>query len=130
MNEHDSIENLQFAKAYTFIQRNAPTWFGLFSSCLQNRRANRESYNQRPNMDTDNGKKNMQKRLFIITAIVCHTRSRNSSNFIHSLMDLYLFSHGTKGAVIDVLAGFGICHTYATANVKVNELTERCRVCT
>jgi hypothetical protein len=120
LDERISIEKIDFAAGYRAIRSSAPNWYHFFSTLLVNQRAHQLSHPEPKHAESS-----FDHRLFTTTVIACNARARNRSNFIHSLIDMHLMGHGIKARVIDVLAGLGICHTYAQANTNLNRLEER-----
>ena len=82
---------------------------------LRNQRANRDGYNNGGNAcKRARAVYEQQRRLLMITSIVCHSQAKKTSNLIPSLRELG--TTGVKRRVIEVLSGLGICHSYKRGN--------------
>ena len=115
------LATLDFSQAVVIIRETAPVWYSLAMELLANRRAYRESY-------SPVSEEILSKRLYMITSIVCHSRAKQQSNFLPSILDMYMLGSGMKRRVFDSFSGFGICHSYQTANRAVRELAEHSKV--
>jgi hypothetical protein len=119
----EQLEQIDFKEAFRTIQGYAPMWSALLLRLLRNQRGHRASYT------TSSDDETLPKRLFTITSIVCHSRAKLQSNFLSSLLDIYLLGCGTKRRVVETLSGLGLCHSYKQANRLIGRLAKECKVC-
>lgn len=109
-----------FPQASTDIRTHAPEWYAFISAMLQNQREHRGNYNQH-NKATPEDKLaadrllSLQRRVFAVTAIVCHSQQRHNANMFQVLLSRSLLDSGVKTRVVSRLAGFGLCHEYSKA---------------
>ena len=118
----DHLETMDFTNCFDTIKRVAPIWHTLGTRLLQNSRAHWDSYGYDVNY------KALNKTLYNITSIICHSRNPRMSSFLSSVLDLYLLGSGTKRRCISTLSGLGVCHSYHTANRLMNGLAMVARV--
>lgn len=116
------LDNINFATAVVAIKSNAPTWFKLLHSLLQNTRQSRLSY------PTPNNWTAVDRRLFVVTSMICFSRARKSSNVLASCLDVYLVGSGVPRRVIETLAGLGLCHSYHNANTLMKAVASYAEV--
>ncbi|KIV98311.1 uncharacterized protein PV09_09843 [Verruconis gallopava] len=114
----EELDDIDFTEAFHILQVNAPTWYSLFNRLLQNQRSHRKSYTA-----ISKEAEVQAKRLYVITSIVCHSRAKKQSDYLHGWLDIYLHGSGVKRRVIETLAGFGLCHSYTQVNRRMNALT-------
>lgn len=114
-------DTTDFTAAYQSIEKTAPTWSSWAAILLPNQREHRPSYDAEPD-------KNIPKRLFMITSMICHSRAARRSNYLCSLLDCYLLGSGVKRRSLQVLSGLGICHSYSTCNRLLEEVRKKARV--
>ncbi|KAH8679703.1 hypothetical protein BGZ60DRAFT_235534 [Tricladium varicosporioides] len=100
---NSNIEDIDFNTAFQTIERYAPQWYLFLRTLLLNQRAHRRSY---PLLSNDTL---LQRRMFLITSIICHSRTPTNSNFLSSLLAIYLLGSGTKRRVVETLSGLGVC---------------------
>jgi hypothetical protein len=123
--DHTSVlERLDFSQAFQTLEAIAPVWNEFLISLMSNERTDWQSYPSQPDLIT------RSRRIFTITSIVCASQARKTSNFFHSLLDIYLIGSGVKRRVIETLSGFGICHSYKTANKRLQSVADGARVYT
>jgi hypothetical protein len=118
----EDLESIDFTAAFQAVQDYAPTWHRILIGLLRNRRANWSSYSAMPQDST------LQKRLYMVTSIVCHSHAKKQSNFLPSVLDMYLLGSGVKRRVVESLSGLGICHSYMEANRRVKAVADRAKV--
>jgi hypothetical protein len=116
------VKDIDFAGAFADIRRVAPKWHRLITRLMRNKRSAYSSYQARDVHDV------LGRRVFAVTSMVLHSRAKKQSNFLASSLDLYFLGTSVHRKVIEVLAGFGLCHTYHTANKLMNELASRAEV--
>jgi hypothetical protein len=102
----ESIDSIDFTAAFQAVQESAPTWHRILMGLLQNQRSHWPSYSATPQPAT------LSKRLYMVTSIICHSHARKQSNYLPSVLDMYLLGSGVKRRVIESLSGLGICHSY------------------
>lgn len=116
------LDRLDFNQAFQSMQDIAPTWHALLIRLLSNQRSHWDSYSATPDIDT------LAKRLFMITSLVSHSRAKKQSNFLCSILDMYLLGSGVKRRVIETLSGLGICHSYHQANRLIRDIANNAKV--
>jgi hypothetical protein len=122
--DHTSVrERLNFPQAFQTIEAIAPVWNEFLITLMSNQRTEWTSYRARLDPTT------MSRHVFTITSIVCASQAKKTSNFFQSLLDIYLIGSGVKRRVIETLSGFGICHSYKTANERLKSVADSARVC-
>lgn len=115
------IEQLDFAQAFKVIESTAPTWLALLLQLLSNRRQSWSSYKGTHNLAP------VWQRIYLITAIICRSRGRDTANFLAKIMGVYFHSSGVKRRVIEVLAGFGVCDTYKYINRVLAQIADNAK---
>ena len=113
------FDTIDFRQAYQEVKNHANHWERFIRRILENRRATWSSYQGGRREET------LSKRIFAITSIACHSRHQKRSNFLQTSLDIYLLGSGTKRRVMDSIAGFGLCHSYFTANAMMQKLQSR-----
>lgn len=93
------------------------------TTLLSNQRAHWASYKHTPQAE-----QLLVKRLFMITSMACHSRAKQQSNFLSSVSDVYLLGSGVKRRFIEVLAGLGVCHSYAQGNRLIRTVADNAAV--
>jgi hypothetical protein len=116
------LEDVDLEAAVGSIQETAPQWSAVLNELLQNERSHWGSYSTTPKDDSYSG------RIFLITSIISSSQAKQRSNFLHSLLDIYLLGSGVKRRVFSTLSGLGICHSYETANRLMHKLSETAAV--
>lgn len=104
------------------IRETAPTWSNILVQLCSNPRAHWMSYSARPQT------KDLHRRLFTITSLVCHSRARKRSNYLSSLLDAYLIGSGVKRRVVETLSGLGLCHSYMQGNRLMQKIADHEKV--
>jgi hypothetical protein len=117
--EEDRPEDIQYAGAYTELERSAPIWCGFLMQILQHSRAHQASYYQRKDLAS------VQQKAYLITSVICKARATNTSNYLSKTLGLYMISSGVKRRVINVLAGLGICDSYKPLNELYNRIADK-----
>jgi hypothetical protein len=64
----------------------------------------------------------------MVVSMLSFARAKKSSNFIPSLLNIYLSRSGAKRRVISVLHGLGICPSYKTGSKLLADLKKRAEV--
>jgi hypothetical protein len=117
--DHTSVgERLNFPRAFQTIEAIAPVWNELLITLMSNQRTEWTSYHAQPDPTT------MSQHIFTITSIVYASQAKKTLNFFQSLLDIYLIGSGVKRRVIETLSGFGICHSYKTANKRLKLIAD------
>lgn len=116
------FEDFDFERIIGALAEKAPTWYTLLQSlCLNERQFKKqESYSG----SLKNKKASVQNIIFLITAVVCHSRARKRSNFLLKRLGAYLHVNGTKRRVVDLLAVFGVCPTSKHVVKGLDEVAE------
>ncbi len=114
------LDTLDFSRAFSIIEKTAPTWHTMLLRLICNQRAHRSSYIG----NTESSMIILSKRLFAITSMICHSRAKQQSNVLSSILALYLIGSGVKRRVIEVLSGLGICYGYHQANRLIRDIAE------
>ena len=117
-----SLESIDTAHAVSAIKEVAPTWYALLQQLLVNRRQHRNSYS------AQNRHGNIEKRMFAITSIVCFSRAQQASNTFSSCLDTLFVGSGVHRRVVEMLHGFGICHSYHHANSLMDRIATHASV--
>jgi hypothetical protein len=104
------------------VRETAPRWHTALNELLYNQRSAWGSYSSQPNDEDIAGK------IFMITSMVCFSQAKQQSNFLASMLDVYLLSSGVKRRAFSTLAGLGICHSYKTANNLLKDIAEAAKV--
>lgn len=119
INAHDYayLETFDFERAFTDVEEHAPTWHQLLTKVLEPAR----EY-------TPATRRHTTKRIYQITAVACHSRSRNNSSYFLGVADVYLHHLGVKRRVIDTLSALGICHGYRHGIRITNKLADEAEV--
>ncbi len=102
------------------IEKTAPTWHTMLLQLIGNQRAHRSSYIA----NTESSAIMLSKRLFAITSMICHSRAKQRSNVLSSMLAIYLVGSGVKRRVIEVLSGLGVCYSYYQANRLVRNIAK------
>lgn len=116
------LDTIDFTAAFGSVQHHAPTWHNILMPLLQNQRAHWSSYSATPQSAV------LQKRLYMVTSLVCHSHAKQQSNFLASVLDMYLHGSGVKRRVIESLSGLGICHSYIEANRRIKAVANSAKV--
>jgi hypothetical protein len=116
-----SIEKLDYSLAFKIIESTAPTWTALLTQLMTNRRQEWSSYNGSKNQQPN------QQRMYLITAILCRCRARDTANFLAKTMGVYLHGSGVKQRVLEVLAGLGVCDGYKYINQLISSIAENAK---
>lgn len=105
-------EKLDFSDVGTVIKEKAPIWNALIRSLMSN-----QSLQWRSNhADKEKQHELHTKRLYLLTAVISFTRSRNTSNFFQGATSLYFHGLGVKQRVVQYLSHMGLCnHPTSTA---------------
>lgn len=98
-----------------------PSWFRLLDYLLHNRRSSWASYSASVALD--------ERLAYVVTALVCHTRARDSSNWFSKVFGVYLHGSGVKRRVIDVISGLGLCGSYNNINEVITQIAQAAREC-
>jgi hypothetical protein len=106
------FDTLDFSLAFRIMEETAPTWHAMVLRLISNQRTHRLSYTG----NTNSLAVTLSKRLFAITSMICHSRAKQQSNVLSSMLAVYLVGSGVKRRVIEVLSGLGICYSYHQAN--------------
>lgn len=114
-------DDLDYTEAVRATKESAPSRYQLMRQLLVNRRSNRLSYHVSKD-DTVN------KRLVSVTSIVCLSRTRQMSNTVHTILDLYLQGSGVPRRVIEALQGLGLCHSYRAGLDRIKQLEQHAKV--
>ena len=64
----------------------------------------------------------------MITAMVCMSQAKQRSNFLLSMLDIYLLGSGVKRRAFSTLAGFGICRSYKIVNALMKDVAKASQV--
>lgn len=113
LNSTMELETLDFSKPFEIVKEIAPMWFSLLTTLLQDPHAQGKDYS------TESAPESIQKEVYTITSMVCHSRAKVRSEHLCSLMDVYLLGSGMKRQVLSTLAGLGICHGYHSARSRL-----------
>jgi hypothetical protein len=70
----------------------------------------------------------MSRHIFIITSIIYASQARKTSNFLQTILDIYLVRTRVKRRVFKTLSSLGICHGYKTANKRLKSLANSAKV--
>lgn len=116
------LDTIDFAAAFGLVEHYALTWHNILMPLLQNQRAHWSSYSATPQSAV------LQKRLYMVTSLVCHSHAKQQSNFLPSVLDMYLLGSGVKRRVIESLSGLGICHSYIEANRPIKAVANSAKV--
>ena len=114
------FDTLDFSHAFYTIEKAAPTWHTMLLQLIGNQRAHRSSYAG----NTELSAVMLSKRLFTITSTICHSRAKQQSNVLSSMLAVYLVGSGVKRRVIEVLSGLGICYSYHQANRLIRNIAK------
>ncbi|EDN05147.1 predicted protein [Histoplasma mississippiense (nom. inval.)] len=87
------LNTMDFNSAFKDMQEQAPIWYMLLSKVLVNSRSGRQSYTWNANKLTVN------RRIFVILSIICHSHALKTSNFFAALFSAYLHGSGVKRRV-------------------------------
>jgi hypothetical protein len=117
--EENRPEDIQYAGAYTELERSAPIWCGFLTRALQHSRAHQASYYRRKDLAP------IQQKAYFITSIICKARAANTSNYLSKTLGLYMISSGVKRRVINVLSGLGICDSYKSLNELYDRIADK-----
>lgn len=115
------ITDFDFGSASQVILDIAPTWSRIIQLCLQNQRGHQSSY-------SGLGTEKLNRRLFMITVMVCFSHSHKMANAFPSSLGVYLHSSGVPRRVLETLAGLGICHGYHHINHLLQGISEEAKV--
>lgn len=118
------LDNINFNDAYDSVRTVAPIWYNLIISLMKNIRAHRTYYQKH----LDGQERLHLKYIFSITSIICHSRSKQNSNFYTRAVALYLHGLGTKRRALDVLSGLGICASYRETLELFHRIRDRSKV--
>ena len=113
-----SVDAVDYCAAVQAIEKRAPTWHAFILRCLENERQGRALKNREA----------LWRRLYFVTSVVCFSRAKKRSNTLPTCVGLYLQGSGVHRRVIEVLAGFGMCHTYHHINSRMGEISQLARV--
>ncbi|KAF1811689.1 hypothetical protein P152DRAFT_48723 [Eremomyces bilateralis CBS 781.70] len=102
------------------IQEQAPEWFKFLDLLLRNRRSTEPLVREQL-------PKGIIGQMYMITAVVCRSRQRKTSNAFAKHLGLYLLSSGTKRRVIETFAGMGLCDTYHHINLETSGMAEHAK---
>jgi hypothetical protein len=102
----DNIEDMEFQMATQQLQKQAPCLLALLDALMIPRRVRQNQKERDP----------LSGRVVLITAMLCFSRGRSTSNNLQRTIGLYLYSMGVKRRVISVLHGLGVCESYKTIN--------------
>lgn len=116
----DSVDLDAVLSETSLIPSKAPTLHAILTGLLQQARAHQPSYASSEASAQES--KQTTSRLYLILAVICHSRHPMSSNFLPSLMDTYLHGSGVKRRVVELLSGLGVCHRYTSGNRLLNEI--------
>ena len=111
----DNIEDMDFQMAIQQLERQAPCLLALLDTLIIPRRVRQDQKEREP----------LSGRVALITAILCFSRGRSTSNNLQRTLGLYFYSMGVKRRVISVLHGLGICESYRTINRENHAMAER-----
>ncbi|SMY22611.1 unnamed protein product [Zymoseptoria tritici ST99CH_1A5] len=106
-----------FVEVYALIRRLAPTWHELLSGLLRNPRSSRKS--------AERHERELDRRIFMFSANVLHSRHRNKSNWLARVMGDYLTLNGLNRRALDVLAGQGFVSGHSTINQDLHNHARR-----
>ena len=120
-----AFEQYDIPHAIQTIRGIAPTWYGLMFDLLKNERSDNDSHVKSERQDNES----IPKKLFMITAMVCHSRFRKRSNIFHASLSLYLQGSGTKRRCTEVLHSLGLCQSYNTTSRAMTVLAKQAKVC-
>ncbi|KAK8204639.1 hypothetical protein M8818_005079 [Zalaria obscura] len=84
LNSTMELETLDFSKPFEIVKEIAPMWFSLLTTLLQDPHAQGKDYS------TESAPESIQKEVYTITSMVCHSRAKVRSEHLCSLMDVYL----------------------------------------
>jgi hypothetical protein len=127
-----NIETLNFDDTNTVIKATAPLWHELATELLQPVQAKQPSYKKFK--DKAESRVNYQPtaishQLLMITSMICMSQSKQKSNFLSCMLDMYLIGSGVKRRVVETLSGLGICHSYHAANRLRQKIASSAKVC-
>ncbi len=111
----DNIEDMGFQMAIQQLERQAPCLLALLDALIIPRRVRQDQKEREP----------LSGRVALITAILCFSRGRSTSNNLQRTLGLYFYSMGVKRRVISVLHGLGVCESYRTINRENRAIAER-----
>ena len=118
------VEDIDLDAVDASIARVAPQWHIALHQLLHNQRVEWDSYSSQPK-ENDEG---IAGKIFMITAMVCMSQAKQRSNFLPSMLDIYLLGSGVKRRAFSTLAGFGICRSYKTANALMKDVAKASQV--
>jgi len=116
------VEDLDLDIVDSSVRETAPRWHAALNELLYNQRSAWDSYSSQPNDEDIAGK------IFMITSMVCFSQAKQQSNFLPSMLGIYLLGSGVKRRTFSTLAGLGICHSYFTANGLLSKLADAAKV--
>ena len=113
--QRDNIEDMDLQMAMRQIEKQAPCLLALLNALMIPRRV-RQDQKER---------EHLTGRVALITAILCFSRGRSTSNNLQRTLGLYFYSMGVKRRVISVLHGLGVCESYRTINRENHAMAQR-----
>jgi hypothetical protein len=122
--EDIDLDNLNFNDAYDSVLTVAPIWHKLITSLMKNTRADRPYYQKH----LESQEKWYSKYLFSVTSIICHSRSKQNSNFFTRGIAIYLHGLGTKRRALEMLSGLGICASYRETLELFHRIRDKAKV--
>ena len=91
-----TIQDINLPVIMEQLRTTTPNWLRLLEYLLRNRRSTWGSYSALAALD--------EKLAYVVTALVCHTRARDASNWFSKVFGIYLHGSGVKRRVIDVIS--------------------------
>jgi hypothetical protein len=116
-----TIQDINLPVIMEQLRTTTPNWLRLLESLLRNRRSTWGSYAASGALD--------ERLAYVVTALICHTRARDASNWFSKTFGVYLHGSGVKRRVIDVISGLGLCDSYKYINSVVTQIAQEVREC-
>ena len=116
-----TVRDINLSVIMEQLRTTTPNWLRLLEYLLRNRRSTWESYAASVALD--------ERLAYVVTALVCHTRARDASNWFSKVFGVYLHGSGVKRRVIDVISGLGLCDGYKYINSVVTQIAQAAREC-
>lgn len=110
------IQKIDYSEPYREIQTHAPTWCRLLGSAMVHPRLSATETTMR---------QSLQAQMYMIMATICRERSRTKSNFLATILGLYLNGNGVMRRTLDYLTGFGFCNGYKQVYTLLNEKADK-----
>ena len=116
-----TVQDINLSVAMEQLRTMTPSWFRLLEYILRNRRSTWGSYSASVALD--------ERIAYVVTALVCHTRARDTSNWFSKVFGVYLHGSGVKRRVINVISGLGLCDSYNSINTVITQIAQAAREC-